>query len=147
MLNLKELKKAVEQVAQEKGVNAQRIFEALEASLASAYKKEYCEKGAIVKAKFDQKTGTLEFWKEKTVVDETTVRMAEEGEEEEDGKEQEERGSEEPPRDRKGHVVSSGFPAPLKRAGARYEPENTSMRSAILSNCLTRKPAVWRVFW
>ncbi len=83
MFNLKELKKAVEQVAQEKGVNAQRIFEALEASLASAYKKEYCEKGAIVKCKFDQKTGALEFWKEKTAVDETTVRIVEEGEEEE----------------------------------------------------------------
>ena len=32
MFNLKELKKAVEQIAQEKGVDAKKIFEALEAN-------------------------------------------------------------------------------------------------------------------
>ena len=78
MLNLKELKKAVEQIAQEKGVDAQKVFEALEMSLAAAYKKEYCEKGEMVRSKFDQKTGHLKFWKVKTVVDDTTVRIAEE---------------------------------------------------------------------
>ena len=82
MFNLKELKKAVEQIAQEKGVDAQRVFEALEISIAAAYKKEYCQKGEMVKAKFDQKTGALKFWKVKTVVDENTVRIVEEGEEE-----------------------------------------------------------------
>lgn len=78
MFNLKELKKAVEQISQEKGVDAQKVFEALEMSLAAAYKKEYCEKGEVVRAKFDQKTGALKFWKVKTVVDETTVRIVEE---------------------------------------------------------------------
>jgi len=78
MFNLKELKKAVEQIAQEKGVEAKKVFEALEASLAAAYKKEYCQRGEVVKAKFDQKTGGLKFWKVKTVVDETTVRIVEE---------------------------------------------------------------------
>ncbi|MBI4992468.1 MAG: transcription termination/antitermination protein NusA [Candidatus Harrisonbacteria bacterium] len=80
MFNLKELKKAVDQIAQEKGVDAQKVFEALEASIAAAYKKEYCQRGEVVKSKFDQKTGALEFWKIKTVVDETTVRIVEEGE-------------------------------------------------------------------
>ncbi|MBI3046245.1 MAG: transcription termination/antitermination protein NusA [Candidatus Harrisonbacteria bacterium] len=78
MFNLKELKKAVEQIAQEKGVEAKKVFEALEASLAAAYKKEYCQRGEVVKAKFDQKTGGLKFWKIKTVVDDTTVRIVEE---------------------------------------------------------------------
>lgn len=80
MFNLKELKKAVEQIAQEKGVDAQKVFEALEASIAAAYKKEYCQRGEVVRMKFDQKTGALKFWKVKTVVDETMVRVVEEGE-------------------------------------------------------------------
>ncbi|MDO8430053.1 MAG: transcription termination factor NusA [bacterium] len=78
MFNLKELKKAVEQISQEKGVDPQKVFEALEMSLAAAYKKEYCGKGEVVRAKFDQKTGALKFWKVKTVVDETKVRIVEE---------------------------------------------------------------------
>ena len=82
MFNLKELKKAVEQISQEKGIDAQKVFEALEASIAAAYKKEYCQRGEVVRAKFDQKTGALKFWKVKTVVDETMVRVVEEGEEE-----------------------------------------------------------------
>ncbi|MDE2001229.1 MAG: transcription termination/antitermination protein NusA [Patescibacteria group bacterium] len=81
MFNLKELKKAVEQVSQEKGIDAQKVFGALEMSLAAAYKKEYCQKGDVVRCHFDQKTGALKFWKVKTVVDETTVRIVE-GEEE-----------------------------------------------------------------
>lgn len=79
MFNLKELKKAIDQIAQEKGLDAKKVLEAMETSIAAAYKKEYCKKGEIVKAKFDLKTGGLKFWKIKTVVDETTVRMVEEG--------------------------------------------------------------------
>lgn len=81
MFNLKELKKAVEQIAQEKSIDAKKVFEALEMALASAYKKEYCQKGEAVRCQFDQKIGALKFWKVKTVVDETTVRIVEEGEE------------------------------------------------------------------
>ena len=81
MFNLKEVKKAVEQIAQEKGVDTGKIFEALEASIAAAYKKEYCQRGEVVKSKFDSKTGELKFWKVKTVVDENTVRVIEEVEE------------------------------------------------------------------
>jgi transcription termination/antitermination protein NusA len=80
MFNLKELKKAVEQISQEKGIDPQRVFEALEEAMAKAYKKEYGTKGEIVKAKLDQKTGNLKFWRVKTVVNEDTVRVVEEEE-------------------------------------------------------------------
>jgi len=91
MFNLKELKKAVDQIAQEKGVDPKKVFEALEMSLAAAYKKEYCSKGEVIKASFDTKTGALKFWKVKTVVDETTVRIVEEGEEGAEAEEKERR--------------------------------------------------------
>jgi transcription termination/antitermination protein NusA len=75
MLNIKELGKAVKQVAEEKGLESDKIIEAIESSLAAAYKKEYGTRGEIVRSRIDMKTGELKFWQVKTVVDETTVRM------------------------------------------------------------------------
>ena len=81
MLNIKELSKALRQVAEEKGLEPDKVLEVIESSIAAAYKREYGERGEVVKCKLDQKTGELIFWKVKTVVDETTVRFIEEGEE------------------------------------------------------------------
>jgi N utilization substance protein A len=75
LMDLKTLKRAIEQVSEEKGINPDRVMEAIESSIAAAYKKEYEKKGEIIKAKLDSKTGELKFWQVKTVVDETTVRM------------------------------------------------------------------------
>jgi len=74
-MDLKTLKRAVEQVSEEKGINPERVMEAIESSIAAAYKKEYEKKGEVIKAKLDSKTGELKFWQVKTVADETTVRM------------------------------------------------------------------------
>ena len=81
MLNIKELTKALKQVAEEKGLEPDKVLEVIESSIAAAYKKEYGERGEVVKCKIEQKTGELEFWQIKKVVDETTVRFVEEGEE------------------------------------------------------------------
>ncbi|PIR88396.1 MAG: transcription termination/antitermination protein NusA [Candidatus Harrisonbacteria bacterium CG10_big_fil_rev_8_21_14_0_10_44_23] len=83
MLDLKDLQRAVEQVAEEKGIDPDRVMEAIESSIAAAYKKEYEKRGEIIKAKIDPKSGKLNFWQVKTVVDETTVRIVEKTEEEE----------------------------------------------------------------
>lgn len=80
LMDLKTIKRAIEQVSEEKGIDPAKVLEAIESSIAAAYKKEYEKKGEIIKAKFDLKTGELKFAQVKTVVDETTVRM--EGEEE-----------------------------------------------------------------
>ncbi len=86
MLDIKELSKAVRQVAEEKGLAPETIIEAIESSIAAAYKRDYADRGGVVRCKLDEKAGTLTFWQVKTVVDETTVRFvdenAEEGEEE-----------------------------------------------------------------
>ncbi len=83
MINIKELSKALKHVAEEKGLEPEKVLEAIESSVAAAYKKEYAERGAIVKCKLDMKTGELSFWQVKIVVDETTVRFVEEKTEEE----------------------------------------------------------------
>ncbi len=82
MMDLKSLKKAVEQIADEKGIDGAQVFEAIESSIAAAYKKEYRKKEEVIRCRFDVKTGGLKFWQVRTVVDETTVRMPTEGEEE-----------------------------------------------------------------
>lgn len=83
LFDLKNIKRAIEQVSEEKGIDAGKVLEAIESSVAAAYKKEYEKKGEIIKAKFDLKTGALKFWQVKIVADENTVRMKEEGEEDE----------------------------------------------------------------
>ena len=83
MMDLKALKRAIDQIAEEKGIDAKKILEAVESSIGAAYKKEYEKRGDVIRAKFDLKTGDIKFAQVKTVVDETTVRIVEEGEEEE----------------------------------------------------------------
>ena len=81
MLNIKELSKALKQVADEKGLDPDKVLEVIESSIAAAYKREYAGRGDVVKCKMDQKTGELNFWQIKTVVDDTTVRFVEDEEE------------------------------------------------------------------
>ncbi|MFA5098690.1 MAG: transcription termination factor NusA [Candidatus Paceibacterota bacterium] len=81
MLDLKALNRAIETIAQEKGIDAGAIFSAIEASLAAAYRKEYRKKGELIKCKLNPKTGDMKFSQVKLVVDEDTVRVKEELEE------------------------------------------------------------------
>src|SRR5258707_915468 len=81
MLNVKDILKAAKQVAEEKGLEPAQVLDAIESSLAAAYKREYGKRGEIVRAKMDTKTGTVDFWQVKTVADESTVRIVEETEE------------------------------------------------------------------
>ncbi len=83
-MDLKLLNQAIEQIAQEKGLKKEMILQAIEAAIAAAYKKDYCKKTEIIKAKFDLKTGKLNFWKVKIVVDENQIKK--EDEEEQEGK-------------------------------------------------------------
>ena len=77
-MDLKNLNRAIEQIAEEKGIDKRKILEVVESSIAAAYKKEYAKRGEIIKAKLDSKTGEVKFWKIKNVVDESTVIFDEE---------------------------------------------------------------------
>jgi transcription termination/antitermination protein NusA len=68
---LGEFGSAVMQIAEEKNLPREKVFEIVEAALAAAYKKDYGKKGQIIKAKFDEVTKTAEFFLVKEVVDET----------------------------------------------------------------------------
>ncbi|MBI5079506.1 transcription termination/antitermination protein NusA [Candidatus Wolfebacteria bacterium] len=83
MFDLKNLKRAIDQIAEEKGISSEKILEAVESAIAAAYRKEYGKKGEAIKTKLDLKTGDLNFWQLKTVVDADSVRLKEDEEKEE----------------------------------------------------------------
>ncbi len=84
MFDLKVINSVLGELEEVRGIPRERIIEAIEAALATAYKKEYGKKGQIVRTTFDIKTGETQFSQVKIVVDESRVIFPEEGEELED---------------------------------------------------------------
>lgn len=81
MLDLKTLKSALLQLEEERKIPRDKIIDAIEQSLAAAYKKDYGKKGQIIRVKLDLDSGGMEFYQVKIVVDESTVRFLAPGEE------------------------------------------------------------------
>ena len=81
MLDLKTIQTVLTEF-ENRGISKETMIEAIEAAMATAYKKEYGKRGQVVRAKLDMNTGTVSFEQVKTVVDDTVVRFPEEGEEE-----------------------------------------------------------------
>jgi N utilization substance protein A len=75
MFDLKALNRAIEQIAHERGIAPEAVWGAIEAAIATAYRKEYRKKGEIIKCRLDPKTGQANFWQIKTVVDNSMVRL------------------------------------------------------------------------
>lgn len=66
---------------EERGISRETMIEAIESAMATAYKREYGKRGQVVRTRLDLNTGTISFEQVKTVVDGTTVRFPEDGEE------------------------------------------------------------------
>ncbi|MBM2818203.1 MAG: Transcription termination/antitermination protein NusA [Parcubacteria group bacterium] len=81
MFDLKVINSVLEQLQEERGIPRDKMIEAIELALATAYKKEYGKKGQIIRAKFDINTGKTEFNQIKIAVDESQVIMSKNGEE------------------------------------------------------------------
>ncbi len=77
MFDLKVINSVLEQLQDERGIPREKMIEAIELALATAYKKEYGKKGQIIRAKFDINSGKTEFSQVKIVVDESQVIMRE----------------------------------------------------------------------
>jgi N utilization substance protein A len=78
MFDLKVMNSVLGELEEDRGIPRAKVIEAIEAALATAYKKEYAKKGQIIRAHLDMDTGTPEFVQVKEVVDENTVRFEEE---------------------------------------------------------------------
>jgi transcription termination/antitermination protein NusA len=82
MFDLKVINSVLNEMEDERGISREKMIDAIEQALATAYKKEYGKRGQIIRADFDIATGATTFEQVKLVVDETTVRLDEGGEEE-----------------------------------------------------------------
>ena len=80
-MDLKSFTSAIAQIAEEKGISAEKVAETIEQAISSAYKKDYGKKGQIIKAKLSPQTGDVKFWQVKLVVDESMIYSEEELEE------------------------------------------------------------------
>lgn len=86
---------AVDTIAEEKGLAKEKVLELIEQAIAAAYKKEYGTRGQVIKAKMDPKTGSLEFWQVKLVVDKDMIYSEEELEKMKEAREEEPQDAEE----------------------------------------------------
>ncbi len=77
-MDLKNFSSAINQILEEKGIPKESVIESIETAIAAAYKKEYAEKGQLIKAKLDEETGEVSFWQVKTVVSEDMIYSEEE---------------------------------------------------------------------
>ncbi len=77
-MDLKSFAAAMGQIAAEKEIPEDRVLDIVEQAIATAYKKEYGEKGDLIKADFNPETGEVAFWKIKKVVDEDMILSEEE---------------------------------------------------------------------
>jgi len=78
MFDVKNFMSAIAQIAEEKGISAEKVLETIEMAIAAAYKKDYGKKGQIIKAKLDPESGAVSFWQVKLVVDEKMIYSEEE---------------------------------------------------------------------
>jgi transcription termination/antitermination protein NusA len=68
MFDLKTIQSVLDQLKEERGIPKEKILEAIEAALATAYRKEFGKRGQLVRAHFDMNTGKVEFMQVKVVV-------------------------------------------------------------------------------
>ncbi len=80
-MDIKSFQRAMAQIAEARGISPEVIIETLEAALATAYKKDYGQKGQKIKAKFNPVSGDAQFWQVKLVVDDSMLYTEEEIEE------------------------------------------------------------------
>jgi N utilization substance protein A len=77
-MDIKSFTVALYQIAEEKGISAEKVIESIEQAISAAYKKDYGEKGQIIKAKLEPKSGEVKFWQVKLVVDKSMILSEEE---------------------------------------------------------------------
>lgn len=80
-MDIKRFSSAIAQIAEEKEISPEKVWEIIEMAIAAAYKKDYGKKGQVIKAKLNPETGEIKFWQVKQVVDKKMIYSEEELEE------------------------------------------------------------------
>ncbi len=80
MFDLKVINSVLGELEEVRGIPRASIIEAIEAALATAYRREYGKKGQIIRTTFDSQTGETNFFQVKIVVDSSKVILDDEAE-------------------------------------------------------------------
>ncbi|MEY2665039.1 MAG: hypothetical protein RLZZ480_144 [Candidatus Parcubacteria bacterium] len=108
MFDLKVINAVLGEMEEERGIPRERMIDAIEQSLATAYKKEFGKRGQIITCKFDLDSGATIFNQVKIVVDESMLKPElEEGEEEVEEEETDEEGEKKIRFDEEKHIMLS----------------------------------------
>jgi N utilization substance protein A len=78
MFDLKSIVASMKEIAEEREIPEEKVTEIIEAAFAHAYKKEYRDRNEIIRATFDPRTGDIEFFQVKEVMDETMLESEDE---------------------------------------------------------------------
>jgi len=60
---------------EDRGISRETMIDAIETAMATAYKKEYGKRGQVIRASLDLDAGTVSFEQIKTIVDNSTVHL------------------------------------------------------------------------
>ena len=82
MIDIKQFFVAMKSIEEEKGISHEVMVDAIETAIATAYKKDYGERGQIIRAVMDQDTGSFQLFQDKIVVDDSMIKTEEEIEQE-----------------------------------------------------------------
>ncbi len=74
MFDLKVINSVLGEMEEERGISREKMMDAIEQALATAYKKEYGKRGQIIRTEFDIATGTTIFNQIKIAVDESMLK-------------------------------------------------------------------------
>ena len=77
-MDIKTFTSAIAQIAEEKSISLEKVLDSIETAIAAAYKKDYGEKGQLIKAKLEPESGKVKFWQVKLVVDKKMIYSDEE---------------------------------------------------------------------
>jgi N utilization substance protein A len=109
MFDLKVIHSVLDQMEDERGIGREKMVDAIEQALATAYKKEFGKRGQIIRAHFDLNSGNTTFNQIKIVADETTVRMDDQVDHEAEGDDR--------------HHIETTEPVVDGELRVRYDPE------------------------
>ena len=74
MFDLKVINSVLGEMEEERGIPREKMLAAMEEALATAYRKEFGQRGSIVTCEFDIETGTTTFNQIKIVVDQSMLK-------------------------------------------------------------------------
>jgi len=86
-MQLNNLITTINEICQEKNLSKEKVLEAIEQALATAYRKDFGNKNQNIKVKLDLKTGEIEVFDEKIVVEDSKAKELEKEEKEKEEKE------------------------------------------------------------